>query len=76
MIRGLCALSDRGLPALRGMDLTVRAGEVVGVCGVEGNGQTELAECVAGMRPVRAASVVLCGRDVTGQTPGRIRRRA
>ena len=55
------------------MDLTVRAGEVVGVCGVEGNGQTELAECVAGMRPVTGGSVTLCGRDVTGQTPGRIR---
>lgn len=38
------------------MDLTVRAGEVVGVCGVEGNGQTELAECVAGMRPSWAAA--------------------
>ena len=73
VIRGLCALGDRGLPALRGMDLTVRAGEVVGVCGVEGNGQTELAECVAGMRPVMGGSVTLCGRDVTGQTPGRIR---
>ena len=73
VIRGLCALGDRGLPALRGMDLTVRTGEVVGVCGVEGNGQTELAECVAGMRPVMGGSVTLCGRDVTGQTPGRIR---
>ena len=73
VIRGLCALNDRGLPALRGMDLTVRAGEVVGVCGVEGNGQTELAECVAGMRPVTGGSVTPCGRDVTGQTPGRIR---
>ena len=51
----------------------MRAGEVVGVCGVEGNGQTELAECVAGMRPVMGGSVTLCGRDVTGQTPGRIR---
>lgn len=74
VIRGLTALSDRGLEALGGVDLTVRAGEVVGVCGVEGNGQTELAECVAGMRPVTGGSVVLCGRDVTGCTPGSIRR--
>lgn len=74
VIRGLTALSDRGLEALGGVDLTVRAGEVVGVCGVEGNGQTELAECVAGMRPVTGGSVILCGRDVTGCTPGSIRR--
>ena len=50
-VEGLCALNDRMLPALRQVSLSVRAGEIVGVCGVEGNGQTELAECIMGMRP-------------------------
>ncbi|MCI5957830.1 MAG: ABC transporter ATP-binding protein [Clostridiales bacterium] len=72
-LSGLKALSDRGLPALRGVDLSVRAGEIVGVCGVEGNGQTELAECIAGMRPATDGSVTLLGRDVTGCEPRAIR---
>ena len=69
----LKALNDRSLPALNGVTLCVRAGEIVGICGVEGNGQTELAECIAGMRPVKSGSVSLCGSEVTGQTPRRIR---
>ncbi len=73
VIRGLRARDDRSLPALRGVDITVRAGEIVGVCGVEGNGQSELAECIAGMRPVEKGHIVLCGRDVTGLAPGAIR---
>ena len=72
-IFNLKALSDRSLPALNGVTLDVRAGEIVGICGVEGNGQTELAECIAGMRPVRSGSITLCGEDVTGKTPRRIR---
>jgi len=73
VIRGLTALSDRSLPALNGISITVRAGEIVGVCGVEGNGQTELAECIAGMRGATGGSITLCGVDVTGKTPREIR---
>ncbi len=62
-------------PALAGMDLTVRTGEVVGVCGVEGNGQTELAECIMGMRPQTGGRVLLCGENVSRKTPGEIRSR-
>ena len=72
-IYNLKALSDRGLPALNGVTLHVSAGEIVGVCGVEGNGQTELAECIAGMRGVRSGSISLCGREVTGETPRTVR---
>lgn len=46
------AKCDRGLPALRGIDLTVRAGEIVGIAGVDGNGQRELEEVIAGLRPI------------------------
>lgn len=65
---GVCARSDRGLPALRDVDLTVRAGEVVGVAGVSGNGQTELAEVVTGLRPVEAGRVMIGGKDVSRAT--------
>ena len=55
-VRDLTADNDRRLPALRGVDLTVRAGEIVGIAAVAGNGQSELAEVVTGLRP--------CGGDV------------
>jgi len=73
-IKDLRALSDRGLPALQGVDLSVRAGEIVGICGVEGNGQTELAECILGMRPLQGGEVRVNGRDVSRLSPGDIRR--
>ena len=54
-------LSDRGVPALRGISLTVCRGEIVGVAGVDGNGQRELAECIAGLRQPTAGSVTIAG---------------
>ena len=75
VIRDLKALSDRSLPALNGVSITVRAGEIVGVCGVEGNGQTELAECIAGMRGVTGGVITLCGHNVVGRTPREIRQK-
>jgi general nucleoside transport system ATP-binding protein len=59
------ARDARGLPALRGVDLEVRAGEVLGIAGVAGNGQLALAEAVVGLRPLRSGRVVLDGRDVS-----------
>jgi simple sugar transport system ATP-binding protein len=64
-VRGVCAVSDRGTEALRGVDLEIRAGEIVGVAGVSGNGQRELAECLAGLRKVTAGEVTVDGQDVT-----------
>ena len=72
-VRGLCALDDRGLPAVRGVDLTVHAGGIVGVCGVEGNGQTELTECIMGMRPQTGGAVTLNGKDISRLDPRAIR---
>jgi ABC-type uncharacterized transport system ATPase subunit len=57
--------SRRGLAAVRGVSLTVRAGEIVGVAGVEGNGQTELVEALLGLAPIRSGHVRVRGRDVT-----------
>ncbi len=74
-LQGICALSDRGLPALHSVDLDVRAGEIVGVAGVSGNGQRELAEAIAGLRPTTAGTLLLSGSDVTKTSP-RVRSRA
>lgn len=61
---GLSALNDRGLPAVRDASLTVRAGEIVGIAGVEDNGQTELVEVLAGLRKATGGSVKLAGQDI------------
>jgi general nucleoside transport system ATP-binding protein len=63
-LRGLTAAGDRGLDALRGLDLTLQSGEILGVAGVEGNGQRELAEAVIGLRPITSGEMVLDGESV------------
>jgi ABC-type uncharacterized transport system ATPase subunit len=63
---GLEAMDARGLPAVTGVSLAVRSGEIVGVAGVEGNGQQELIECIAGLRAPSAGRVRIVGRDVGG----------
>ncbi|MDQ3692866.1 MAG: ABC transporter ATP-binding protein [Chloroflexota bacterium] len=56
------------------LDLTIRRGEIVGICGVEGNGQTELVEVLAGLRTPKSGRVLLKGEDVTGANPRALRR--
>jgi simple sugar transport system ATP-binding protein len=68
-------LSLHGHPGLDDVSLEVRAGEVVGIAGVAGNGQTELVAAIAGLRPLDAGSVTVAGRDVGG-LPVRERRAA
>jgi simple sugar transport system ATP-binding protein len=67
-VEGLHVRDDRGLEKVRGLSLDVRAGEIVGIAGVDGNGQTELIDALAGLRKVEAGRVVLGGRDVTRGT--------
>ena len=69
---GLAVNDDRGLPAVRSSSLAVRAGEIVGVAGVSGNGQRELAEAIAGMRRVAEGTVTVVGRDLTNHPPADI----
>jgi general nucleoside transport system ATP-binding protein len=64
-IEELEAEDDRGLPALRGLSLQVRTGEIVGVAGVDGNGQSELVEAITGLRTPTAGRIRVGGRDVT-----------
>lgn len=74
VVEGLRARDDRGVLALRGVDLTVRAGEIVGIAGVEGNGQRELVEVLTGLRPSEGR-IRLNGTDIAAQSP-RARRKA
>jgi simple sugar transport system ATP-binding protein len=64
----LTVLSDRDEVAVHDIDLTVRAGEVVGIAGVQGNGQTELVEALTGLRKVAHGSVRFLGKDITSAT--------
>jgi ABC-type uncharacterized transport system ATPase subunit len=63
-LNDLTAPGDRGLDALRGLDLTLQSGEILGVAGVEGNGQRELAEAITGLRPVTHGDMVLDGESI------------
>ncbi|NPA92221.1 MAG: ABC transporter ATP-binding protein [Chloroflexi bacterium] len=62
--------SDRGTPGLRGVSLEVRGGEILGIAGVSGNGQRELAEVITGLREVTEGKVILEGEDITALLPG------
>lgn len=66
------ALSDRDLPALKGISLQVRAGEILGIAGVDGNGQTELAEVIAGLRRATQGRIRVLGKDITNCMPKEI----
>jgi simple sugar transport system ATP-binding protein len=65
----LAVYDDHGQIAVDGVSLQVRAGEIVGVAGVQGNGQSELCEALLGLRPASGGSVHLAGRDITHATP-------
>jgi simple sugar transport system ATP-binding protein len=68
-MRSVSALSDRGLPALREVDLTVQEGEILGIAGVAGNGQTELAQVLTGLRMPTHGVVRVDGVDFAGSNP-------
>jgi simple sugar transport system ATP-binding protein len=70
-LTGVSANDDQGLPALKGVSLSVRFGEIVGIAGVGGNGQKELAEALCGVRRPTSGAIVVGGEDLTGATPGR-----
>jgi len=70
VLKNVQARSDRGTPALRGVDLDVHAGEILGLAGVSGNGQRELAEVITGLRPLTAGQIYLDGKDASKLEPG------
>ena len=73
MVKDLNALDNKDLPALRDISFSVREGEILGIAGVEGNGQTELVEVLTGLRKARSGQVELNGQVITNYSPRLIR---
>ncbi|AUS10443.1 heme ABC transporter ATP-binding protein [Laceyella sacchari] len=71
-IANLVVEDNRGVEVVRGLNMQVRAGEVVGLAGVDGNGQTELIEAITGLRPVKGGVIRLSGHDVTNASPRKV----
>lgn len=71
-VNNLHVSDDMGHTAVKGVSFQVHAGEIVGVAGVQGNGQTELVEALTGLQAVDAGHVTIMGQDVTNATPRRI----
>jgi len=65
-LRDVRAISDRGITALDGVNLTIRSGEIIGLAGVAGNGQSELAEVITGLRPC-TGQILVNGRDLANR---------
>ncbi len=72
--KGLRARDNRGLEALSGIDLEIKAGEILGIAGVEGNGQSELMEILAGLRQLESGELLINGQNAAGKTPKEIRK--
>jgi len=68
-VENLHVFDDRGAETVRGVSFFVRAGEVLGVAGVQGNGQTELVEALTGLRRAHSGQVIMLEHDVTGKPP-------
>ena len=71
-LQDLWSDGDRGTAALRGVNLEVRSGEILGLAGVSGNGQRELAQAITGLRPATKGRVLIDQQDVTGKSPAQV----
>ncbi|MBA4494396.1 ABC transporter ATP-binding protein [Paenactinomyces guangxiensis] len=71
-VKDLVVEGSRGIRAVDSLDLEVKAGEIVGLAGVDGNGQTELIEAITGLRPVKSGSIQLRDRDITHFKPRKV----
>ncbi len=72
VIKDLCVRSDRGFLALDNFNLSIRSGEIVGLAGVSGNGQRELAEAINGIRKVESGTITFQGKQIQNLTPGQV----
>lgn len=71
-VKDLRVKGKKGLDAVDGLSLEVRAGEIYGIAGVDGNGQSELAEAIAGLARSQSGTITILGQDMTNQKPGNI----
>ncbi len=74
IIEDLCVDGDRGRHAVQGLNLEVKSGEILGIAGISGNGQRELAEAIAGLRTVQSGRITINGLDTTYGKPAKIRK--
>ena len=72
-LKNVFALNNSGVQALKDLSLTVSKGEILGIAGVDGNGQSEMAEIISGLRKIQSGQVTIDGRDITGMSPKQIR---
>ena len=71
-VTGLNVKDNRGVDRVKDLSLTVRAGEIVGIAGIDGNGQSELIEAITGLRKISSGKVLLKGQEITGLKPRKI----
>ncbi|HIR05887.1 MAG TPA: ABC transporter ATP-binding protein [Candidatus Copromonas faecavium] len=72
-VKDIWVPSGKETSKIRGMSLSVREGEIVGIAGIDGNGQSELIEAITGLRHVEKGSVIINGKDVTNLSPRKVR---
>ncbi|MFW9769842.1 MAG: ABC transporter ATP-binding protein, partial [Candidatus Thorarchaeota archaeon] len=72
-VNNLVVLDNRRIEKVKGMSFEVRAGEIFGIAGVQGNGQTELVEALTGLRKTESGQVTMIGKDITGKKPRVVR---
>lgn len=68
-VKNLRVLDNRGLPAVRDLSFEIHGGEILGIAGVDGNGQRELGEAVVGLRNIESGSISICGEEKHNPTP-------
>ncbi|TGU54253.1 ATP-binding cassette domain-containing protein, partial [Mesorhizobium sp. M00.F.Ca.ET.186.01.1.1] len=68
-VENVTAMGNRGVNALNNLSLEVRAGEILGIAGVDGNGQSELIEVLTGLRKATSGRVLLNGKEITNESP-------
>ena len=71
-IENLVVNENRGIPAVKNLSLEVRAGEIVGIAGIDGNGQSELIQAITGLRKVKSGKISIKGEDVAHYSPRKI----
>ncbi|MFJ7824895.1 ABC transporter ATP-binding protein [Psychrobacillus sp. NPDC096623] len=72
VIKDLVVADYRGIDKVKGLNLTVRKGEILGIAGIDGNGQSELIEAITGLRKTKAGTVSINGQDITNKKPRKI----
>lgn len=72
IIKDLVVADYRGVEKVKGLNLTVRKGEILGIAGIDGNGQSELIEAITGLRKSKSGSISIAGQDVTNKKPRKV----